>query len=380
MLLLDLTSDDSNDRTETALKRLRQRLGPRAMLAGHSAEGLSIASPVISGLASGHGRSYTSAGDLLTYAAAALSEQGKTFLAFHPQRDFPLADPFMSAGELKFQTMTAGMLKIDQIDTDPVSLVFGVTITRTLAQGNYIIDMVYRNGYRETRFVDLKANDSQWIIFTYTPALLNGSSIGALPLGGINISELNPANYQKINREAMEGMGMAPYYVAYLAGEKYYKEGNYSEAIAEYNRAVSLSPDYAEAYISRGNAQRRNGNYDRAIEDYSRALRLNNSYADVYNYRGFAYTQKGDYIRAIADYTQAIRVRADYTDAFFNRAYAYGKQGNWDGAIADYTQVINLEPSNSVAYNERGHAWKGKGENERAEADYGAAERLKSLQ
>ena len=268
------------------------------------------------------------------------------------------------------------MLKIDQVDREPVPVVFGATVFRRLPPGNYIIDMIYRNGYRETRFVNLRKNESQWVIFTYTPALLDGSSLGSLPSLGINLAELNPANYEKINREAMEGMGMAPYYVAYLAGEKHYREENFDEAITEYNRALSLKADYPEAFISRGNARRRKGDYDRAIDDYSRALRINSSDADVYNYRGFAYTQKSDFNRAIADYTQAIRHRADYTDAYFNRAYAYGKQGKWDEAIADYTQVIKLEPSNSVAYNGRGNVWKNKGDDERAEADYKEAERL----
>ena len=384
LLLLDLsgenTGDDSRDQTDTALRRFRQRLGPKAMLAGNS-----LAGPVMSALASGIGKHsgsasggrFASANSFLSSAAEALAEQGKPFLAFHPIKDFALADPFINAGELKFQTMTSGMLKIDQVDVNPIPLLFGSTMIRTLPPGDYIIDMIYRNGYRETRMVNLRRKDSKWVIFNYTPALLNGSGLGSLALKGINIAELNPANYEKINKEAMEGMGMAPYYVAYLAGEKFYKDGKYNEAIAEYNRAIALNAAYAEAYTSRGNSQRRKGDYDRAIEDYNKALGLNNSHADVYNYRGFAYTQKGELNRAITDYTQAIKVQADYTDAYFNRAYAYGKQGSWDAAIADYSQVIKLEPSNSVAYRERGNAWKNKGDDSRAEADYAAAERVK---
>ena len=380
LLLLDITSentgDDSPDQTDTALRRFRQRMGPRAMLAGYS-----IAGPVMNALASGFGQyysnasssRYTSAGNLLNSAAKALAEQGKTFLAFHPARDFPLADPFISAGELKFQTMTSGMLKIDQVDVNPIPLIFGATMIRTLPPGNYIIDMIYRNGYRETRMVNLRRKDSKWVIFNYTPALLDANSLRSLPSLGINFTELSPANYEKVNKEAMEGMGMAPYYVAYLAGEKLYKEGKYDQAITEYNGAIALNASYAEAYIARGNAQRRKGDYDRAIEDYNRAIGLNNRHADVYNYRGFAHTQKGDFNRAITDYTQAIKMKADYADAYFNRAYAYGKQGKWDAAIADYTQVIKLEPSNSVAYRERGNAWKNKGDDVRAEADYAAA-------
>jgi tetratricopeptide (TPR) repeat protein len=197
-----------------------------------------------------------------------------------------------------------------------------------------------------------------------------------LPGGMVNFSELNPANYQKINREAMEGMGMAPYYVSYLSGEKFYREGDYDRAIAEYGLSISQKNDYADAYISRGNAWRKKGDMGRAIEDYTRAINIQGTYADVYNYRGFSYAQRGDFHKAIADYTLAIRYKTDYADAYFNRAYACGKLGYWDRAISDYTQVIKFEPANTVAYKQRGNAFFSKGDKSKAEADYEAAEKL----
>ncbi|MCL2320299.1 MAG: tetratricopeptide repeat protein [Treponema sp.] len=404
LILLDL--EGTKTETETALFRFRQRLGPRAMLAaalpaamppavvppdpGKAGTEVPFVRSIIEGLGpdfSGAGEvrgenRYIGAAKLLARAGGALARQGIFFLSFPPGADFNIADSLANAGELKFQTMASGMLKIDQVDKTPVPLNFGATMVRTLPPGSYIIDMVYRNGYKETRMVDLKKKQSTWVIFNYTPPLITGdASIAALsrmlPSLGINLSELNPSNYEKVNQEAMEGMGMAPYYVAFLSGEKLYKAGNYDKAIAEYSRSISLKADYADAYASRGNARRKKGELDRAIEDYTRALNLKNASADVYNYRGYVYAQKGDLNRAIADYTQAIRYRANYGDAYFNRAYAYGKQEKWGEAIADYTQVIKLEPSNAAAYNQRGNAWYNKGDKTKAAADFAAAEKLR---
>jgi tetratricopeptide (TPR) repeat protein len=218
---------------------------------------------------------------------------------------------------------------------------------------------------------DRKVREST-LVSAFTMPAFSGRSVSL----GVNASELNPANYQKINKEAMEGMGMAPSYAAYLAGEKFYGEGNYERAIAEFGIAISLKADYADAYVLRGNALRRKGELNKAIDDYSRAINLKSNYAEVYNYRGFVFDQKGDLSRAIADYTQAIRFRADYADAYFNRAYAYGRLGDWDRAIADYTQVIRLEPLNATAFNQRGSAWYSKGDKTKAFADYDAAEKL----
>jgi len=383
ILLLDLESDAPQIQIETALLRFRQRLGPMAMLAAFGeTEDVFIHSvmegfkPPLPGTPD-DGSKFMGIMEFFNRTGRILASQGARYLTgFPPPENFPLADLFINTGELKFQTMASGMLKIDRIDQNPIPLIFGETMIRRLPAGSYIIDMIYRNGYRETRFVDLRIKDSTWVIFNYTPALLTGNHSGTIPSNGINVAELNPANYQKINREAMEGMGMAPFYVAYLAGEKFYREGSYDLAIAEYNRAISLKGDYTDAYISRGNARRRSGNQDGAIDDYSRALRLKNGNADVHNYRGFVYTQKGDYNRAVEDYTQAIRNKDDYGDAYYNRAYVYSKQGKWDLAIADYTQVIKLEPLNASAYNGRGNAWQSKGDKNRAEDDFAAAARL----
>ena len=388
ILLLDMESHTSPAGLKTALLRFRQRLGPRAMFAGFGMRGKedSFFDSVMEGLApvfSDTGGRYIEASDFLDRAGQTLAEQGRVPQARLPLNDFRIADRLVNAGELRFQSMASGMLRIDRVDDNPVPLNFGHTLSRILPAASYIIDIFYRNGFRETRMVNLRKGESVWVVFNYVPPrqYVGDFSAAALSQGrssrGINISELNPANYQRIDRIAMETMGMAPAYVAFLAGERLYQDGQYANAIAEYSRAISLRSGYLEAHVSRGNAYRRSGQLDRAIADYSRALALNSGHAEIYNYRGFVHAQMGDLNRAIADYTLAIRLRADYADAFFNRAHAYMQQGGWDRAIADYTQVIRLEPSNASAYNQRGNAHQRRGDRERASADYAAAERLR---
>jgi len=376
ILLMDVSSESHE--LETALLRLRQRLGNRAMFV-FSSGSCNFEASLLSAVAKNLNPDFTGpVKSRYVHVTELIESFPKGAMVFLPPEDFRIADFLVSSGELRFQTMTSGMLKIDQADKNPLPLYFGETITRILPEGRYIIDMVYRNGYRETRTVTLRKKASTWVTFNYTPPLLAGDFSQLRNFsGGLQISELNPVNYERINREAMEGMGMAPYYVAYLSGEKLYRDGKYDNAIAEYSRSISLKNNYAEAYASRGNAHRRKGDTSRAIEDYDRAIRLKNNYPEVYNYRGYLYARRGELSRAIADFTQAIRYKADYTDAYFNRAYAYGEQGNWDNCIADYTQVIRLEPSNASAYYQRGSALLEKGDGVRAGADFDTAEKLK---
>ena len=51
--------------------------------------------------------------------------------------------------------------------------------------------------------------------------------------------------------------------------------GDHGRAIADFNRALALDPQYAEAYNCRGYAHLCLGEYRRAVEDLERADRLN---------------------------------------------------------------------------------------------------------
>ena len=85
--------------------------------------------------------------------------------------------------------------------------------------------------------------------------------------------------------------------------------GNYDLAIDYYTRclkSVDLSiGNQAIFYNNRGEVYYRKGEYDRAIADYDQALRLDADYADAYNYRGNAYYELGQREQAVQDWQKA---------------------------------------------------------------------------
>ena len=120
--------------------------------------------------------------------------------------------------------------------------------------------------------------------------------------------------------------------------EFYADKGNYDRAIADYNKALQINPEYAETYFNRGVAHSLKGDYDRAIEDYTKALQINPQFAVAYLNRGSVYTDKGDYDRAIRDCTKALQINPQYAVAYLVASklcadlfrYFYWCQQLWD--------------------------------------------------
>jgi tetratricopeptide (TPR) repeat protein/S1-C subfamily serine protease len=144
-------------------------------------------------------------------------------------------------------------------------------------------------------------------------------------------------------------------------------------AIADYDKAISLNPNYADAYNNRGNTRKALGDKQGAIADYDKAISLNPNYTDAYNNRGGTRAALGDKQGAIADYDKAISLNPNFAPAYSNRGGTRAALGDKQGAIADYDKAISLNPNLATAYSNRGIARKDLGDKKGAIADYDKA-------
>ena len=139
----------------------------------------------------------------------------------------------------------------------------------------------------------------------------------------------------------------------YNSGKTSYLAGNLDLAIHEFDQAIELKPDYADAYFGRGLAHLSKLEYNLSIIDLSQAISIKPAFVEAYYYRGTIYANQTSYDKAIADLTQAIQLDIGYTPAYFSRGGVYLDIENYESAVADYSEVIEQEPSNAVAYNNR---------------------------
>lgn len=66
--------------------------------------------------------------------------------------------------------------------------------------------------------------------------------------------------------------GFGPHKDHFKAGQNWYTQRQYEKAIEEFSKAVEAKPDFAEAYVKRGQAWYAIGNWVQALWDYNEAL------------------------------------------------------------------------------------------------------------
>ena len=157
------------------------------------------------------------------------------------------------------------------------------------------------------------------------------------------------------------------------------QQGNFRQAVIDYERAISISPnlaqpDFAEAYGHRGFEYFKGEEYEGAIRDFSKAIELNPTVPVVYNHRGLCYLRTNRYEPAIEDFSKCVSLDPGLSMAFNNRGFAHYYSENFDSAISDLEEAYRLNPTfqeNNLpvladAYFKRGIESSQKGEQELA--------------
>ena len=120
------------------------------------------------------------------------------------------------------------------------------------------------------------------------------------------------------------------------------------DAVAQYQHALSLKPDFAEAHNNLGNALKEQGKLDDAVAQYQRALTLRPDFAEAHNSLGVLFNDQGKLDEAVAQYQRALALKPNLAEAYINLGSALKDLGQLAHAEASYRQVLDIDPEDRL--------------------------------
>jgi tetratricopeptide (TPR) repeat protein len=197
------------------------------------------------------------------------------------------------------------------------------------------------------------------------------------------LAKLNKGDYKESIKDFDEAIRLKPDYAdAYCnrGRAKYYLDDK-GGAIKDLDEAIRLKPDYSLAYNGRGISKFYSGNKQEAMKDYDKAIQINKNWGSLGPWiahwnRGRAKLDSGDNQEAIQDFDEAIRLKSDSAEVYNDRGLVKSILDDKSGAIKDFDEAIRLKPNLANAYYLRGNTKSNSGDKQGAIKDLDEAIRL----
>lgn len=124
-------------------------------------------------------------------------------------------------------------------------------------------------------------------------------------------------------------------YDHFIAGYNFYKQGNYNNALAEYNKAIEDDPNNNDIYYYRGTTFLKTGENDKALSDFKKSIELDPHHFESYRNLDWVFAKQGKWDAIISYWSEFIQLEPEHAQAYLERGGAYYHKGNWDAALKD---------------------------------------------
>jgi len=158
-----------------------------------------------------------------------------------------------------------------------------------------------------------------------------------------------------------------------IAGALNARLSRFEQALAHYDAAIALAPDYFEALNNRGNCLKELDRLDEALASFDAAIGLNHAYSEAHMNRGIVLAALKRMDEALASYSKSIALEPGRAEAYNNRGNALQALNRPDDALADFDAAVKLNPAFPDAFVNRGNTLKALNRLEDALASYDEA-------
>ena len=118
--------------------------------------------------------------------------------------------------------------------------------------------------------------------------------------------------------------------------------GDYNKSIEAYKKAISLKPDYAQAFNNIGSALQDQRKLDEAIKAFKKAISLKPDFADAYANMGNILIDQGKLDLALDTFKQALNINPKNESARVSKLNVQASICDWRGIQQDQKLIPKL--------------------------------------
>lgn len=162
-------------------------------------------------------------------------------------------------------------------------------------------------------------------------------------LGEFYIAQDRIEEAQHLFGDLYYGDTLNPLYFFYQ-GKLANKKGELNQASIFYTKAIENSENtYAEAYLNRGNINKKLGAYEEAELDYKTAITLQNNYAQAYYNLGKLYTSIEKTRLALSYYDSTLVIQPNNAKAYYNKGKIFMEAKDWASAEKALKAAVSID-------------------------------------
>ena len=156
----------------------------------------------------------------------------------------------------------------------------------------------------------------------------------------------SPSTFMSVNNKIKNSAPTAEMFVT--RGLIYFNRNDLYNAKADFESAVLLKPDSAEALYNLAIVLEKLGDNSEAIEMYDRLLATNAEFFNGWYNRGRLKLLAGEYNKAIDDFNRALEIEAVSANVVNEIGVAHFRQQKYEEAYADFNRAAEINDRNEI--------------------------------
>ena len=119
--------------------------------------------------------------------------------------------------------------------------------------------------------------------------------------------------------------------------------GKLDDAVKNFEKALAIKPDYAEAQYNLGITLRELGQIDDAIKSYEKALAIKHGYPDAHNNLGNIFLERNQLDAAANHFEWAVAFKPDFAEAYNNLGIVHRERNQPYEAIENFEKAVAIK-------------------------------------